>query len=72
MKYMQLWEEKAYIREGARAEGLAEGCARGIEVLIHDNLEEGKGGKTIIEKLVRHFSLTEEKANNYFEKYKRS
>lgn len=80
VKYMQLWEEKAYIREDARAEGLAEGLAEGyaegyamgIEAFIHDNLEEGKGRKTIIEKLVRHFSLTEEKANNYFEKYGKS
>ena len=29
VKYMQLWEEKEYIREDARAEGLAEGRKEG-------------------------------------------
>lgn len=67
VKYMQLWEEKAYIREDARAEGLA----KGIEALILDNLEEGKSRETIIKKLVRHFSLTDEEAGSYFEKYKK-
>lgn len=83
VKYMQLWEEKAYIREDARAKGLAEGlaegrtkglaegCAKGIEALILDNLEEGKNRETIIKKLVRHFSLTDEEAGSYFEKYKK-
>lgn len=69
VKYMQLWEEKAYIREDARAEGLAEGCAKGIKAIILDNLEEGKSRETIIKKLVRHFSLTDEEAESYFEKY---
>lgn len=77
VKYMQLWEEKAYIREDARAEGLAEGRAMGMEegisegikALIMDNLEEGKSRQKIVEKLMKHFSLPEEEANAYFEKY---
>ena len=86
---MQLWEEKAYIMEEARAEGLAtgrneglslgraeghaeglaEGRSEGIAALILDNLEDGKTQKTITDKLIRHFSLSEEEALQYYEKY---
>lgn len=41
----------------------------GIETLILDNLEEGKDRACIVEKLVRRFHLTEEKAAEYFEKF---
>lgn len=64
---MQRWEELAY----ARQDGKAEGRAKGIEALILDNLEEGKSRETIIEKLIRHFSITDQEANSYFEKYKK-
>ena len=69
VKYMQLWEEKEYIREDAREEGLAEGRANGIKALILDNLEEGKSREIIIEKIIRHFSLSKEEADSCFEKY---
>lgn len=39
VKYMQLWEEKAYIREDARAEGLAEGRAMGMEEGISEGIK---------------------------------
>ena len=72
VKYMQLWEEKEYIREDARekglAEGRAEGRAEGIRVFIVDNLEEGKSKDVIIGKLMKHFGLLKEEAEEYFEK----
>lgn len=40
----------------------------GIKALILDNLEEEKTRECILEKLVRRFQLTEEQAENYFEK----
>ncbi len=69
VKYMQLWEEKAYLMEDARAEGIAEGRAEGIAALILDNLEDGKSKEIILEKLTRHFSLSIEQAQQYYEKY---
>lgn len=69
VKYMQLWEEKAYIREEGLTEGLAEGRENGIKALILDNMEEGKGKEIIIEKIIRHFSLTKEEADSYLKKY---
>ncbi len=81
VKYMQLWEEKAYIMEDARAEGLelgraegiadgiAKGITKGIAALILDNLEDGKNQEIIIDKLIRHFSLSPDEALNYYHKY---
>lgn len=85
VKYMQLWEEKAYLMEDARAEGLElgrteglelgraegiiEGIAKGIAALILDNLEDGKDQAVIIDKLNRHFSLSPEEALDYYHKY---
>ena len=72
VKYMQLWEEKAYIKEEGLAEGLAEGrskgLAEGINAFILDYLEDGKSKKVIIDKLIRRFSLSEEEAQQYYEK----
>ena len=42
----------------------------GIQALIMDNLEEGKSAECIVEKLVKRFSLSEEQAKGYFEKYR--
>lgn len=52
-----------------RNEGIEQGIEQGIQALILDNLEEGKSAGCIIEKLVRRFSLPEEKAREYFQKY---
>ena len=65
---MQLWEEKAYIMEEARAEGHSKGLAEGINAFILDYLEDGKSKKVIIDKLIRRFSLSEEEAQQYYEK----
>ena len=49
-----------------RDEALEEG---GIKVLILDNLEDGKQKAIILMKLQRRFSLSEEKAEEYYERY---
>lgn len=41
----------------------------GIETLILDNLEENIAKERIIEKLQKHFSLSEEQAEEYFQKF---
>lgn len=64
---MQLWEEKAYIREDAFAEGIE----RSLEAFILDNLEEGKDRKIIIDKLKRRFQLSEKDAADCLEKYEK-
>ncbi len=73
VKYMQAWEERYYdkeeAREEGREEGLAEGIAEGIRIFILDNLEEKIPAERIIQKLIRHFSLTEEQAAEYLQKY---
>lgn len=68
---MQLWEEKAYIREDAFAEGIERGIERGLEAFILDNLEEGKDRKIIIDKLKRRFQLSEKEAADCLEKYEK-
>ena len=72
VKYMQLWEEKEYIREDAREEGREEGLAAGQELglraFIEDNLEEGKDKEVIIGKLMKHFSMSEETAEECFKR----
>lgn len=65
VKYMQLWEEKAYIRE----EGVLEGRSEGIAAFILDYLEDGKSKDIIINKLIRRFSLSAEEAQQYYEKF---
>lgn len=65
VKYMQLWEEKAYIRE----EGVLEGRSEGIAAFILDYLEDGKSKDIIINKLIQRFSLSAEEAQQYYEKF---
>lgn len=55
-----------------RAEGIEQGIEQGIRALILDNLEERKSADCIIDKLVRRFSLSEEKAREYFQKYRQA
>lgn len=68
-------EEKtlAVNREEALEEGielgLQKGVLTGINALIQDNLEEGKTKEQIIVKLMRHFSLSREQAEEYYIQY---
>lgn len=50
-------------------EGRKEGREEGIQVMILDNLEEGISKEKILKKLQKRFSLTAEKAANYYEKF---
>ena len=50
-------------------EGRKEGREEGIQVMIFDNLEEGISKEKILKKLQKRFSLTAEKAANYYEKF---
>ena len=61
-----------YIRKGrkeGRKEGREEAREEGIRIFIMDNIEEGKSGETIIEKLCRRFSLDAGAAQAYYNTY---
>lgn len=49
--------------------GLERGLEQGLERMIVDNLEERKPEEIIIKKLMRHFSLGEQQAKMYYDKY---
>lgn len=50
-------------------EGIEEGMKKGIKALIVDNLEEQTPRERIIAKLCRHFQLTQERAEQYYEQF---
>lgn len=50
------------------ARGIEKGIEQGIDALIQDNLEDGKTETEILEKLVRRFSLTKERAKQYYDR----
>ena len=50
-------------------DGKKEGREEGIHALIMDNLEEHIPVERIIEKLQRHFNLSRESAQMYYEKF---
>lgn len=49
--------------------GIEKGIEQGIKALIQDNLEDGKTEAQILEKLVRRFSLTRERAKQYYDHF---
>lgn len=49
------------------AKGIEKGIAKGIQAMIMENLEEQVSMEKIILKLQRHFGLTQEKAEQYYE-----
>ena len=57
------------IREDFFNEGRNEEREAGISRLIEDNLEEKKTKEIIIQKLIRWFSMDEQTAQMYFDKY---
>ena len=59
------------LQEG-KSIGLQEGISTGIRAFIEDNLEENVPAELIIEKLIRRFNLTHEKAKEYFDNSKNS
>lgn len=56
-------------RKEGREEGREEGTETGIRALVMDNMEEHTPAERIIEKLQRHFNLSREKAQMYYEKF---
>ena len=74
VRYMQEWEERMYQLQDAKAEGIEAGMEAGLEegirVFVLDNLEEGRTEEQIMDKLMRMFSLSREKAGEYLERYK--
>lgn len=53
----------------ARTAGLEQGRKESIQILISDYVEEGFSKEKILAKLERHFSLTPEQAECYFQQY---
>ena len=62
---MQQWAVEVL----AKQEGIETGIEEGIKALIIDNMEENIPNERIIKKLIRHFSLTKEKSEEYYTKY---
>ncbi|MGN0170020.1 MAG: hypothetical protein ACI39H_04570 [Lachnospiraceae bacterium] len=64
---------KKFIREEGYEDGFSaghsQGISQGIKAMILENLEENVPTERILEKIQKHFHLTEEDAETYFEKY---
>lgn len=56
-------------RESSRQEGEKAGREEGIQALILDNLEEQVTQERILNKLQKHFNLSEKEAKQYYEQY---
>ena len=52
--------------------GIEKGKLKGIQAFIEDNLEEKIPKERSLEKLQKHFQLTEEKAIEYYERFARN
>ncbi|MCM1089418.1 MAG: hypothetical protein NC413_01140 [Muribaculum sp.] len=62
-------EGRAEGRAEGKTEGMAEARKEGIRIFILDNIEEGKSGETIVEKLCRRFALDAGSAKEYYNTY---
>lgn len=51
------------------ADGERKGMEKGVRVLIEDYVEEGADRARIVEKLVKRFAITVDKAEEYFERF---
>jgi len=69
---LEQFDKKKYersLRNEGREIGYQKGIEQGIKALILDNLEENTPEDQIILKLIKLFYLTEEQAQDYFNKY---
>lgn len=66
-RILQLESER--LEEEGVKKGIKRGREEGIEVLVLDNLEEGRAEEKIIQKLQKHFALDEERAEMYYRKF---
>ena len=57
------------ILENGLKEGIEQGIEQGIEAFIVDKIEDGVEKATIIEKLVKRFKITREKAEEYYNRF---
>ncbi|SEF68313.1 hypothetical protein SAMN02910276_00839 [Butyrivibrio sp. Su6] len=57
------------ILENGLKEGIEQGIEQGIEAFIVDKIEDGVEKATIIEKLVKRFKITIEKAEEYYNRF---
>lgn len=55
------------LREGIE-KGIEQGIEQGIQIMILDNIEEGKTKEQVIQKLVRRFNISQEVAESYCQK----
>ncbi len=67
VRYMQDWEEKVMLRQ----EGKEEGIKEGIRLFVVDNIEENIPRERIVEKLKRHYKLSEEEEKRYIQMYEK-
>lgn len=59
---------KQGIEQGVE-QGEKQGIEQGIKALILNNLEDGHSAEKILDRLIRHFSLSKEKAKAYYDRY---
>ena len=55
--------------ELAKKDAYDDGIEKGISVFIHDNIESGITKEIIIDKLIKNFDITIEKAKEYFNRF---
>ena len=66
----ELMEDKLKEREERGIEcGIEQGLEQGLDAFIQDNMEEHVSRERIIQKLMKRFKLTEEKAEQYYIKF---
>lgn len=70
MKYQEILQEgfEQGMEQGMER-GMERGMEQGIRVLIIDGIENGLEDAKIISKLIRHFGLTQKRAEEYYAKY---
>ena len=69
VKFMQQWEVEAYARQEGMEEGISQGISQGIQVFIQAFINEGIPKERIIDKLMKGFSLSEQEAWDYYDKF---
>ena len=66
-----IWDHNQLMLE-AEQRGIERGMEQGIHAIILNSLEDNLSKEKISDKLQRYFSLTEEKAKNYYERFTRN
>lgn len=69
IRYMRMMEDEQDLLERGRRVGREEGLHQGIKAFILDNIEEAVPKVRIVEKLIKHFGMSENEAISCYEKY---